>query len=199
MAGSRKLEGKHLQRCLRMLESVTETFDAHGLPYWLEGGTLLGVIREQRLLPWDTDIDLSIRAEDITLLTACLPALRRQGLRLRLKHVEQHEPPFPPGAPRLLKIRSRRLYFFRGDALIDVFIKYRHGDDYHWLIGTRTHKSAPARFYDELGSVTFNGRRYSIPRDVEDYLAFRYGDWRTPVTEWNTFRDDLAVKKPGTR
>lgn len=196
MAGSRKLEGEHLQRSLQMLQNVAEVFDAHGLPYWLEGGTLLGVIREQRLLPWDTDIDLSIRAEDYLRLAACLPALRRRGLRLRLRSFDQDDAPFSSGAPRLLKIRSRHFFFFRGHVLIDVFVKYRQDDRYHWIIGRKkpTRKSAPARFYDELAHVQFNGRTYPVPGDAEGYLEFRYGDWRTPVTEWNTFRDDLAVK-----
>ena len=34
------------------------------IPYWLEGGTLLGIIRENRLLPWDNDMDISMYKTD---------------------------------------------------------------------------------------------------------------------------------------
>ncbi len=29
----------------------------------------------------------------------------------------------------------------------------------------------------------------------EDYLEFRYGEWRTPVSDWVTLRDDGGIRK----
>lgn len=40
-------------------------------------------------------------------------------------------------------------------------------------------------FDDELG--------VHVPTALDDYLAFRYGDWRTPVEEWS-LTDDGAVR-----
>jgi len=36
-----------------MLQSVATIFNNCNIDYWIEGGTLLGIRRENRLLPWD--------------------------------------------------------------------------------------------------------------------------------------------------
>lgn len=41
-----------------MLKEIKVILDREKIPFWLEAGTLLGAIRENRILPWDTDIDL---------------------------------------------------------------------------------------------------------------------------------------------
>lgn len=49
-----------------MLKDVTNLLEENGIEYWLEGGTLFDVIRENRLLPWDNDMDISILKTRIT-------------------------------------------------------------------------------------------------------------------------------------
>lgn len=34
--------------------------------YWLDCGTLLGIVRDQNLLPWDTDLDIGIFKQDLS-------------------------------------------------------------------------------------------------------------------------------------
>ena len=34
--------------------------------YWFSQGTLLGLIREGRILPWDSDIDISVWSDEVT-------------------------------------------------------------------------------------------------------------------------------------
>ncbi len=48
---------------LEYLEEVKEVFDNNKIPFWLEFGTLLGAIRDKKIIPWDDDIDLGILAE----------------------------------------------------------------------------------------------------------------------------------------
>lgn len=46
------------------LPFITEQFEAHGIPYWLNSGTLLGMVRDNRLIENDRDIDVSVWWED---------------------------------------------------------------------------------------------------------------------------------------
>lgn len=47
------------------MRQVFAALNAAGITWFVDHGTLLGLVREQRLLPWDHDIDLSIRLEDL--------------------------------------------------------------------------------------------------------------------------------------
>ena len=50
---------RELQQCqLACLEEFDRICKAHGITYFLGGGTLLGAIRHRNLIPWDDDIDV---------------------------------------------------------------------------------------------------------------------------------------------
>lgn len=55
--------------CLRALRETTKyvinILESSGVRYWLEGGSLLGAVRHQDIIPWDYDVDLGIYLEDI--------------------------------------------------------------------------------------------------------------------------------------
>ena len=44
----------------RALEEVSSLLKNNNINFWVCHGTLLGIIRENRLLPWDKDIDLAV-------------------------------------------------------------------------------------------------------------------------------------------
>lgn len=47
------------------LKYIVEILDSAGVKWWIDHGTLLGLVRESRLLPWDDDIDISIFLGDL--------------------------------------------------------------------------------------------------------------------------------------
>ncbi len=61
------------------LRYIIEIFDSAGIKWWIDHGTLLGIVREARLLPWDDDIDISIFKSDLEI--AC-KALERSRYKL---------------------------------------------------------------------------------------------------------------------
>jgi len=57
----------------------------------------------------------------------------------------------------------------------------------------------PARFFENLETMTVCGHPFTIPSSTEAYLAARYGDgWREPDPFWCYWRDDkcLQAMKP---
>jgi len=50
---------------IELLSYLVKTFNKHKVTYFLDYGTLLGCVRNNSFIPWDTDIDISIITEDV--------------------------------------------------------------------------------------------------------------------------------------
>ncbi|MCP4429395.1 MAG: LicD family protein [Gammaproteobacteria bacterium] len=193
MAYAITLEGKNKLIAESMLRDIAALLDSCSIRYWLEGGTLLGIRRENRLLPWDNDIDLSIMDDQVAKLSTLFSALKKAGYRVRTRHFEQSGDCFKAGDIRLVKIRKKKWFgLSKGEVCLEIFVKYPDRDYCYWEIAGKT-KRVPIRFYRSLDSIRFNDYSYSIPALTDEYLSFRYGDWQTPVKEWNTSTDDNAL------
>ena len=195
MAGTETLEGKNLIDAMKMLKRVAKQLDKHNVKYSLDAGTLLGVIREQRLLPWDTDMDLAVSRDQLKKLKKALPRLKLYGYKVRIQPHVKDDPPVCQKDPKIVKVRTRKHFVRRGAVVLDIFIKTKVDDKYVWFEGIKRYakKSMAASHLDELTKIQFDNYSYSIPKNAEEYLTHRYGDWKTPVKEWNNFTDDKAL------
>lgn len=59
-----KTDEQILENLRKMLQIVDKLFKTHNITYWMDGGTLLGAIRHQDIIPWDDDGDLVILSRD---------------------------------------------------------------------------------------------------------------------------------------
>ncbi|HHZ80239.1 MAG TPA: hypothetical protein EYN59_03870 [Candidatus Marinimicrobia bacterium] len=196
MGSAHRLEGKNAESALQLLETVTRIFELCDIKYCLTAGTLLGIVREERLLPWDTDLDLRIFRPDVKKLPRAMWKIRFTGYLARTRRQEFVDPPLKKGEKRIVKVFQKDGFLKKGKVTMDCFIATLQDNDYVWSCGgpkLYTKKAVPAHFYDETKIITFRNKDYTAPKDVEDYLTFRYGDWRTPVKEWDYTKDDGAI------
>jgi len=197
MASKVKLTGKYGALALKMLRHVCEFLDNESIEYVLEAGTLLGIIRENRLLPWDNDLDITITDNFVEQLLRIKWKLRLKGYRTRIRRYKKDTGPFKKGDIRIIKIQTTKFLFFKDQSLMDIFVKKGIKDDYYWTVSEKKPvlKWTPRRFYDQHTRYRFDGYDYSVPEDYIGYLAYHYGDnWRTPIKNWN-FRTDDNCKK----
>ena len=49
-----------------ILFEVCDILKINSINYWICHGTLLGIVRENRILPWDNDIDIGVWAHEVS-------------------------------------------------------------------------------------------------------------------------------------
>ena len=193
MAYKITLSKKNKEIAESLLLDVAKSLDILSVNYWLEGGTLLGIKRESRLLPWDNDLDLSINSSEVSKIDDLIINLKSKNLRVRVRKFDNTTEFFNCGDIRIIKIRNKRFFnLLKGSVCLEIFVKYPKKENTYWMIGNTT-KNVPSKYYARLQSIKFKDYFFSIPMLTEEYLTYRYGDWKIPVKEWNTFTDDKAL------
>lgn len=141
------------------LNEIARVLDSFSISFILEGGTLLGIIRENRFLPWDDDVGIAVRTEDIYgRRDAVKEALSRAGFE-----IGKCDDTWENCKINALKYGARYEilgWFLRG--------KWRR----------RYNHRMSARFLAELKPIEFMGYRFFIPERPERYLKHFYGNWK---------------------
>lgn len=69
---------------VRNLKVVKEIFDEFGIRFWLDSGTLLGAVRDGKILEWDYDIDLGMWNDDVKKLFLAIHELKKRKAEVRV-------------------------------------------------------------------------------------------------------------------
>lgn len=80
---------RNLRACqlkqLSILEEIDKICRRNSISYWLDGGTLLGAVRHGGFIPWDDDIDIAMRTEDLKRFAEVTPKELSDDLFLQTK------------------------------------------------------------------------------------------------------------------
>jgi phosphorylcholine metabolism protein LicD len=69
----------YLNELYLLLKRTTDLCHEHNIQYWIDGGTLLGCVREKGQIPYDNDTDLGMLQDDYTKFrNICEPILKRE-------------------------------------------------------------------------------------------------------------------------
>ncbi len=66
----------------QMLKVIDQLFTEHNIPYWIDGGTVLGAVRHNGIIPWDDDADLVYYSEDEERILALADEFAKYGFVL---------------------------------------------------------------------------------------------------------------------
>jgi len=188
-------------KSIRLLEKVAGVLEANQIKYWLDGGTLLGAVRDKKLIPWDHDMDLGIEFTDNTALEDLINTLKKT-FYIRVRNFPPAEHVWKLGKYRAIKVYPRKFRFWRGSPWLDMFIFYKgriDGSDQpvHKYVVFGQNGYYNSEILSTTDSIDFYGRQYSIPGDYESYLVAKYGhDWQTPKQAWHVALHDQSVVKP---
>ena len=161
--GIRKLNTKVCEENLLLFNKI---MNENGIFYWLSEGTALGAIRENRILPWDDDVDVSFyyNYRDIFIKKA-LPLLRKNGFMISD-----------------VTNKGNFIVLIRKNEKVDIDIVQKG----HKCTAPRTKNTGYNTSCDDLlpylniKPITFLNTTFLVP-GIE-YLQYLYGkDWNIPV------------------
>lgn len=115
--------GSDLDKCHQQMIDLINKFNVickkHNIPYWLDGGSLLGAIRHGGFIPWDDDFDIGILKKDFIRLKEVLSKENLNSIILQDNKSDTHYTlPFA-------KIRNEKYPIQENDGS-DMFYKF-HG------------------------------------------------------------------------
>jgi len=203
---------------------LVDLLEQNDIHYWVDDGTLLGLVRDSELM--DEDIDLSIWYEDKHKLTKLDKQFKKKGYKKLSKvyngetygyfyisenkqnidihcyKVESTHAWSITFAPNVEKRTTLRSYnnIHKG-ILTYVFINYKRVIKKEIFIPTWPvniyhigTRWVPLSHFDSFIQWEFDGLSVNVPKKYDEYLSLKYGDWETPVDEWSYFHDDGSRK-----
>lgn len=156
---------------LANLTDVARALEACGGRPFLVDGTLLGCIREGQFIAHDKDVDLGLFSEELS-------DGMRQSVAARGFVVKR-----ALGTPE----RGFQWKFKRHGVKVDVFLYYLH-DGMRYHAAWSQNLTVPIRYdYPAFGldRLTFCDRPFWAPEDPKAFLSRKYGEWETPVADWD--------------
>ncbi|ESO87607.1 hypothetical protein LOTGIDRAFT_127610 [Lottia gigantea] len=158
--------------CLRALKQtyqhVLNVLTKCKVRFWLEGGSLLGAVRQGNIIPWDYDIDIGLYKDDLSKCEQFQKVSKKsfidEGDFLWEKAIEGD-------FFRVQYSESNRLH-------VDMFPFYsRDGvmTKDTWMKTHRQDTEFPERFLKPLTSISFLGIESPAPNNVKEFLEFKFG------------------------
>lgn len=140
--------------------------DKLGIKYTLADGTLLGVIRDNKLIAHDTDIDIAVLHP--------VDAEKIENVFIK--------DGFKVGRKAGFKGTIQQLVFYsKSNCLFDIIFYTQIGDEVYNFCEKDFYFKHHAHHYNNVVPHEFEGHTFYIPQDVEGWLEATYGDWKTPA------------------
>ena len=155
--GNKVINKEVMLDCLHILSRYLDKIDINWGPAF---GTLIGIVRNDDFQPWKPVFDIYILKEDEERFKDVLWLLRDEGFKL-------------------IRYERRGLYIIeRKEELIKVFVLHKISSDVRHTGGS---DFIHEKFLQNTIKWDFKGIQFNVPADVDEYLAFQYGeDWTIP-------------------
>jgi lipopolysaccharide cholinephosphotransferase len=178
-------------RARSMLLEVVKLLDFKNIKYHLEGGTLLGIVRDGDLLPWDHDVDISIPYSEAHKFLKIKKILFFRGYKVSIRKSTKSVGPFKKGHYTLFKVKRfvpsiikwALPWYSKQYIVLDLFVKPNDENHTYWQAQGKLLR-VENKFYNDYDSVDYIGYKFKIPNLHKEYLSKKYGDWSTPVKQW---------------
>ena len=172
-----------------ILKTLINYLNNNNLIYYLEFGTLLGIVRDNKILEWDDDIDISIQSSDFievnNRLDFLFMKLKKDFDEIGIQH-EKRIRYSSPDKPIQIDLNFSSISGEINEFDINISLLY-FVDGY----GIQVLNKMPERMYLTNENIDWEGIKVRVPKNYDEYLEITYGDWKVPKK--STSYDDYVV------
>lgn len=176
---------KNGKKTIRSIQSSLEETD---VKFFFSSGTLLGIIREKKLIKHDLDLDIEIYITDNIELTKVRNALKTIGAHK--KYLYEVEGVGIVEETYILNDINFDLFFHFKEENYDIcYGLYRESENKYDQYQMDVVKYRLSRV-ERIIKIDFQGVLINIPENPEKYLEESYGsDWKIPDKNWCYWKD----------
>ena len=157
------------------------------IPHFYTFGTLLGIARDGRLIPWDDDIDIAIFGSDRQKVQeALLNSIKNFEAIFDLKLYLRT---YSNGKTASITIdcieNGRKLFMVNFDCMTldGEMVKQELND-------------TPAKFFEGYDELAFEGNKINVPKDYKGYLDYTYGEWHIVKKNTSFANNTISFREP---
>jgi len=172
----------------KSLLRVTKVFSENNIKYFADFGTLLGIVREGDLIPWDDDIDLSILMNDYDEVVSLFRSNIKDfeidkdiECKVHVTHDRIRKEPINIGLSFVTNGNKVIRKFQINIGVVTIKDEF----------AVQSMNCSPKYHFEQQQQIDFWGEKISVPFEYESYLEFTYGDWKTP--KMNTSFEDYPL------
>jgi hypothetical protein len=191
-------------KLIEIFKKAKNILEEHDIDYWIEYGTLLGYIRDKKLIDWDVDVDIAIKENEFKKIIKLIPHFREIGFNVRFKwrnskritkiiqlytdnigvgyHVDLYEFKTQNGKPYRMEISKNNIFARKISNFRDLIPTCNIVDSVLLIILEFCSLQKTLIFPETETTITgFYDTTVRIPINAEEHLCFLYGNnWRIP-------------------
>ena len=181
------------ETCLESVNKIIDILESIGEKPFLEGGTLLGMYREGKLIDFDYDADIGIIVDD----SKYTNKHNMKDYMYKLSRVILNDSSF-----KSIIVCDDEDYYY----VLNIFDKHMNHIDLSFFYknffnepnNNSLYTGCPSAFTPLLWECSdfnlvrqnFAGKEYWVPDDIEKYLVENYGEnWKTPIKSFSNYEN----------
>ena len=147
------------------LFEIKEIFEKNKIPFFIWGGLLLGIKRDNDFIRWDWDVEIGLFSKDLRLNWNKIITLLNEN---KFEIIEKD----------FFNLKINFVKYCNKETTIYSLAGWRY--DYltsHYL---RKRLSVPKFYFSELHEIDFYSKKFLCPGPIDEFLQYFYGNWENP-------------------
>ena len=186
-------EGDTLALAEELMLNISILFNKEHINYHIDHGTLLGIIRDSSLMPWDIDVDFACKSEDKDLILSMLNHFfkdfkssycKNNNWQCSIENCDITIQNTKENLPMVIKVFNNTDDINSDNFFVDIELKYEYNNNLYWMVGSRK-LFTPVNICFPTSSILFKNTPINIPNNVNEYLRLLYGNWDKVIKEWS--------------